>query len=277
MIFASKLGINIGLETINHPSESGVLIVCLHGFTGCKEEWSFPFNNLESKYSYLLIDLPGFGDSDKPEDIRYYSPEFFDSLLNELLTKFGLSKNILLGYSMGGRYCLNYALQFQGFLSGLILESTSAGIEDNYQREQRVRTDEQLSMKVKAEGLESFLEFWSSQELFKSQKSLPEELQNWLHENKTRTSADSIVNSLSAFGQGVMPFMGNHIKSIKLPTLAITGGLDAKYCSQMKSICEAIPQAEHHIIENSGHNTHIEKPQEFAKLVNVFIKNFIEN
>ena len=47
------------------------------------------------------------------------------------------TNSFLIGYSMGGRAALSYAVKYPEKLAGLILESTSAGIADEKLRRRK--------------------------------------------------------------------------------------------------------------------------------------------
>ena len=60
---------------------------------------------------------------------------------DEVLSQFDTYDVYLLGYSMGGRVALYYALYGSVALRGLLLESTSAGIQDEADKVERVQVD----------------------------------------------------------------------------------------------------------------------------------------
>ena len=54
----------------------------------------------------------------------------------------------LMGYSMGARLALLYALEYSSEIENLILESGSAGIESEVERQARKDADEQLALAI---------------------------------------------------------------------------------------------------------------------------------
>jgi 2-succinyl-6-hydroxy-2,4-cyclohexadiene-1-carboxylate synthase len=62
-----------------------------------------------------------------------------------------------------------------------------------------------------------------------------------------------------------------HLKEVKCKTLLITGELDTKFTNINSEIVKLFPNAEHKIIKNAGHNTHLEDPEKFIKEVNKFL------
>ena len=78
---------------------------------------------------------------------------------------------------------------------------------------------------------------------------------------------------LRGFSTGHMPDNWSRIKDIQSKTLLITGELDEKFTSLNKKAAQIFPNAHHKIIPESGHNTHLEKPEEFFILVQEFLEN----
>jgi len=70
------------------------------------------------------------------------------------------------GYSQGGRLCLQLALDRPEVVPRLVLVSASPGIADATERAARVEADERLAREIERDGVDAFLERWLSQPLF---------------------------------------------------------------------------------------------------------------
>ena len=64
---------------------SGLPIVMLHGFTGSASNWALVAERLSRHYQVIAIDILGFGNSDKPQDIESYRMENIAGDLSRLL------------------------------------------------------------------------------------------------------------------------------------------------------------------------------------------------
>jgi len=107
----------------------GDAIVLLHGMKFQAETWRElgTLEYLASRgFHCLAVDLPGFGRSSvgqaKPTEV-----------LEALITEFKLVKPILLGPSMGGRICLEFCLQQQDLVGGLVLVAP-VGVVENQEK-----------------------------------------------------------------------------------------------------------------------------------------------
>ena len=80
------------------------------------------------------------------------------------------------------------------------------------------------------------------------------------------------MNSLLGFGTGSMPDYWNMVKNINIPALLIAGANDEKFVTINKKLHEFIKHSQLEIINDCGHNVHLEKESEFVILVNNFLK-----
>lgn len=79
-------------------------------------------------YRNIVLDLPGFGRSDKPADAQY-NLDFFVANLNAFLGKIGVTKCTLLGNSLGGAISIGQALAHPDTVERLILMAPG-GVEE---------------------------------------------------------------------------------------------------------------------------------------------------
>ena len=254
-------------ESAHHSSKIPVLF--LHGFTGCAHDWNFIFDRLPSNYFPFAIDLIGHGETDSPEDEDQYTCSAIVRHINSILNHFGFEKIIIAGYSMGGRAALSFSLMNPQKIIAGIFESATAGIEDVTAKKERVEHDFLLADKIKTEGIESFMEFWLSSPMFGKLQSLQnfDDLKNMRNKN----SVTGLANSLSSFSTGLMNSYWNDLYKLEFPVLLITGENDEKFTSINKRMVQKLKLAKHKIIPQSGHNTHLEKPELFTNLVLEFL------
>src|SRR5258708_14029921 len=162
-------GVQYNIET----SGSGMAIVLLHGFTGSTKTWAQHIPELSAHHQVIAVDLLGHGQAAAPGDPARYSIECCTRDLANLFDQFGLERCYLLGYSMGGRVALHFALTYPERMLGLILESASPGIADPRERQARLASDNELSERIERDGLKAFFDYWEHLPLFASQATLP--------------------------------------------------------------------------------------------------------
>lgn len=103
---------------------SGEPIVLLHGLGATKAEFLPTVPALAPGFRTIAIDLPGFGDSDKPLRAPY-DPPFFARWVAATLDALGLDRVHLLGHSMGGRVALEMAMRHPDRIDRLVLMTPS--------------------------------------------------------------------------------------------------------------------------------------------------------
>lgn len=111
---------------------SGPSVIWLHGSgPGASGFSNFKGNYplfAEAGYRNIVLDLPGFGRSGKPDDVNY-DLDFFVSSLHGFLDKVGIDRCTLLGNSLGGAIALGATLAYPERVEKLILMAPG-GVEE---------------------------------------------------------------------------------------------------------------------------------------------------
>jgi len=267
-------GVKINLEHLKEIDKSKDYVLFLHGFTGCAEDWFPVLEQIPDKYNCIAVDIVGHGKSDAPGMQSYYSVE---SIVNQIkFVKDHLTPNkvFLLGYSMGGRIALSYASAHPEDLKGLILESASAGIKNDEERQKRYEEDLKLAEFIETHTLDEFVEMWQDQELFNTQRRFSNDKFKKIKKKKASGSKIGYANSLRGFSTGIMPPVHDKLKKIPLKVLLITGDLDSKFTGINARIAKRFFKAKHKIVRNSGHTTHLEDPKRFIEIVLNYLGQF---
>ena len=118
---------------------AGPALVLLHGFTGSSTTWADHVPVFAREFDTVAVDLLGHGASAVPIDPERYRMEHAVADLTGLLDQMNISRAAWLGYSMGGRVALQYAVAQPARVAALVLEGASPGIADPAERASRVR------------------------------------------------------------------------------------------------------------------------------------------
>lgn len=84
-------------------------VICVHGLGGTKASFLTTVAALADRHRVIALDLPGFGDSDKPLMAPYDAPYFAECVI-ALLDEIGIERAHVIGNSMGGRVAIELAL-----------------------------------------------------------------------------------------------------------------------------------------------------------------------
>ncbi len=267
-------GIFINIKVFPSKGNAKQKIFFLHGFSGSSEDWNVIAPLVDGNFQIYAIDLIGHGRSSSPDDLKFYSPNSIENQMLKIITGLSASPVYLCGYSMGGRAALNFTIKNPSLIKGLILESTTAGIEDESERQKRKKDDFSLANQIKSNSINWFAEYWMNLPIFNSQKSLSKKTLQSIYEQKLNNSVIGLSNSLKGFGTGNFPVLYEKLGKLNVKTLLITGEKDKKYVSLNKKIYSLLPNAKHIIIQNAGHNTHLEASENFISAVNNFLRSF---
>ncbi|GAA0431100.1 2-succinyl-6-hydroxy-2,4-cyclohexadiene-1-carboxylate synthase [Virgibacillus sp. AGTR] len=246
---------------------NGEPIVMLHGFTGSSRTWNYFVNKWKNKWTLITIDLPGHGKTKAKEKSMEACCKDLDALFNALK----LSSFCLLGYSMGGRTAISYAIHYPEKIKALLLESTSPGIDTLEERVQRQENDRILANRILEQGLDWFVSYWENIPLFQSQTSLPLEIKQSVRYERHMQSKTGLADSLLHMGTGFQPSWWDALARLTKPVLLLAGELDKKYCELMKEMDNRFPQSLLTIVSEAGHAIHVEKPEIFGKIVSEYI------
>ena len=252
-------------------SGQGSALVMLHGFTGSAVTWDFLRPALEERHRLIAVDLPGHGRSSSPSDPGRYSLDRLAVDLSALLDSLEVQRAAIMGYSMGGRAALRFAVAQPNRISALILESTSPGLSDAAERDARATSDALLADAIERDGVEAFVSRWERLPLWQSQRAMPDAGRRALREQRLANSARGLANSLRGAGSGAYQDVLNVARGIASPALIIVGELDTKYVELGRQLAHAIPNATIQIVDNCGHAVHFEKPDSFAASVAAFL------
>ena len=270
-MFIKYSDIQLNIETIINNKSSGESVFFLHGFTGCALDWAPVVSSLNKKFNYYLIDFVGHGKSDSPKENYYYYIDSIVNQLKEIILSITSSKIILAGYSMGGRIALNFAIQNISLLKGLIIESSTWGISEENLREERILRDEKLAEFIENNPIDKFIDYWMNIDLFNTQRRFSNEMLSQIREHKLENNKTGLANTLRCSGQGSMKPLYNYLKDIPVRTMLISGELDTRYTDINDQMVKLFTIAEHKVIKNAGHNTHLEEPHRFIVEINNFL------
>lgn len=102
----------------------GEPVVMIHGLGATKASFLPTINALAPSYRAIALDLPGFGDAQKPLRAAYDAPFFARSVI-DVLDELGLARVHLMGHSLGGRVALEVALRNPKRLQSMTLITPS--------------------------------------------------------------------------------------------------------------------------------------------------------
>ena len=244
--------------------------VLLHGFMGSAAAWGDRIVDgfTSAGLTPVLVDLPGHG-----RDVGRSDPTAFT--LESVLAHVGRAGDWptdLVGYSMGGRIALHFAVAFPDRVRKLVLESASPGLATEQERRARRMTDDALAERVLREGVPAFVDEWEARPLFQSRASLPPRVRERQRALRLANDAASLAQTLRGLGTGSLPSLWGRLPEIAAPTLLVVGALDRKYVEIARLMAEAMPDARVVEARRAGHTVHLERPDTWLAAATEFLR-----
>lgn len=236
---------------------SGPPLAWLHGFTQTRSSARQFRTILAGHHEVLTLDLPGHGIA---ASVAASLPEIAALVLDALPAE----PLVLGGYSFGARVALHVALNDPSRLRALIVLSTSRGLADPHERQQRRERDEALADHLIEVGAETFFDEWLAQPLFSTLGAHSE--------TDTRSrDASGLASSLRWAGTGTQEWLGERLASLDVATLALAGELDAKFVAEARAIAQTLRHGAYASIAGAGHAAHLEQPEQVARAIENFL------
>ncbi len=258
-------GIEVHYEVHNARQEQ--TIVFLHGFTGSTRTWDEVIEQLPTTHRLITIDLVGHGQTGAPKLLRYYSMQEQVEILEAFFEWKQIEQFDLIGYSMGGRVALSYAMNYPQRIHTLILENASPGLKTIEEREQRIQLDHLLADRIEQRGIVDFVDYWQDIPLFQTQKLLSEEKQHAIRQERLNQQEIGLANSLRGMGTGQQNSYWPELSKFEKNVVLLNGELDSKFITISEQMKGIFPNAQQIVVPKVGHAIHVENPQSFATIV----------
>jgi pimeloyl-ACP methyl ester carboxylesterase len=229
-------------ESIGDKPET---LLILHGWMRSLNEWLPTAKDLSKKYRIILLDLPGFGSTPKPN----YTFSIYDyaSFVEHFLDKLEVKKVTFVGHSFGGRI-------------GIILAAKTDRINK--------------LVLVDAAGVEKRTAFAKTKiAIFKTAKILlPKNLAEKLRYKLGSPDYKSAGAMRAIFIKVVNEDLSYLLSKISIPTLLIWGNNDTEVEKwKTKKMKQTIENSKLKVVWGSGHSPHLEKPHEFSEIIRDYL------
>jgi 2-succinyl-6-hydroxy-2,4-cyclohexadiene-1-carboxylate synthase len=238
---------------------------------GSSEDWREVTSALGDQFRCLAVDLPGHGGAVGLPPEAYTIEGAARTVLDLLDAELGVERPAVVGYSMGGRLALYLALRHPERCAGLFAESASPGLEDAAERRARREADERRASELEAGDLEGFLVSWYRQPLFAS-LARREGMVEALIDTRRRNDPRELARSLRGMGTGSQPSLWGELAGLRIPTLAIAGGLDERYVGIANRMASSSPRVRVGVVPGAGHNVRLEAPEAYLASLQGFLQ-----
>jgi len=250
----------------NDVGEGNIPVIFLHGYPFDKSMWKGQLDILKSTNRAIACDIRGFGKS-KDEQTPLSIDLFCDDLLS-FMDKLDVQKAIICGLSMGGFISLNAMKKFPERFKALILCDTQCIADTAEVKEDRYKAIEQINLDGAGVFNEKFVKSVFCSDSLTNKVELVENLRSIVSAN----SKAIITAGLTALAERSETC--SILNAIHIPTLIICGRED-----EVTPLIESEFMHKHiegsilKIIDNAGHVSNLEQPDEFNKYLIDFLNS----
>lgn len=255
----------------------------LHGFLGLPEDWNATVQYLTQKLQtqikqklvfFHLVDYMNHPNLGPHHRFENWGENFNSFALKTIGSdEFKKSKNILIGYSLGGRLGLHAFFNSPHFWDHLICISTHPGMNLStplVERTQRYNNDSQWAIRFLKDDFDQVVHDWNQQSVLKS-----------LSVSRSKSSFD--IKSLSlALTQWSLSKQKDFSTLIQQQLINknkkmdwIAGTQDEKFMNLAQELKSLSPNLNFSSIESSGHRVLFENPKHLSELILKTILNFL--
>jgi len=256
-----------GLQLHYLDEGEGPVVLWLHGSgPGASGYSNFKGNYphfCEAGYRNIVLDLPGFGRSDKPDDVEYRL-EFFVEALNLFLQELAIKSCTLLGNSLGGAIALGQALAYPETVDKLILMAPG-GVEER-------------ETYFQMEGIKRMVEVYGSgpmgvaemREVMSLQLYDASQLQD---EILAERAAVAVTQPANLFSTMLVPNMTERLHELRCPVLGFWGTNDVfNPPAGTFKFLDNVPEARFLLLNRCGHWVQVEHENLFNRTCLDFLK-----
>lgn len=245
-----------------YEAGQGPAVILLHGTASSAEVWVSNIGPLVKNFHVYALDQIGFGHSDKP--LMDYKIATFVDFLREFMQVVNIPKATLIGHSTGAWIAAQFTIDHPEMVERLVL-ADATGIppaNTSPSGEQQRKPDFSFASLAATHNL--------LESAYYNKKLVSDELVRRVFQ--MHIQINDIYTTQRLVSSRAAEYLGEKLSSIHAPTLLIWGRQDELVpLTAGEQYHKAISQSQMVVIDECGHLSPREKPQEFNKAVLVFL------
>ncbi len=255
---------NITVSYTDEGADNLPVIIFIHGFPFNKETWDKQVVAFKENFRVIAYDVRGHGKSYLGTDD--FTIELFVKDLLSLMDALDIENTVLCGLSMGGYIALKAMENHPHRFDALVLCDTNCKADSPEAKEKRMKAIES----IRENGIEKFaddsLKNFFAQQSYTTKKELVAEVKEII----VTTTEKSVIRTLLALSKRKETC--TTLWKIKVPVLILVGEEDKiTPPDTAKFMHEEINGSVMSIIENAGHLSNLENPDQFNEHIKKFL------
>lgn len=253
-----KTGVRLRYAEQGDPN--GPQIILLHGYTDSSFSYSRVLPSLNKKYHVYALDLRGHGDSERPAS--GYKLTDFAADVRAFMDQKGMKRATIVGHSMGSFIAQRLATLAPERVERLVLIGSATTL----------RNETVLDLQKAVNALEDpvpvkFVREFQASTVY---QPLPDEFMDRVVKESLKVPARVWRATIAGFFSYDRP----QLDRIKAPTLILWGDKETIFLRpEQDSLVRTLAQAELKVYPETGHALHWERPEQFVKDLEDFIRS----
>lgn len=249
----------------NQQGKGKPAVIFIHGWANPKEIWDDQVNHFAQKYRAIAVDLYGVGES--RNNRSDWSMEAFGKDIVSVVNKLKLKEVVLVGFSMGTTVAIEAAKQLPEEVIGVVLVDDLMDPDIKYPPEVVAFMDSLMMDLVNDMTNEKLLTYG----FYKNNPDAHfQRLQDIYPDTVSQTGWNE---SLRGYFNWINETLTKSLKELKVPVVAINSDMEPTNVEAWKNY---IPSFQAKIMTDVGHLVFWENPDEFNRLLEESIQEFVK-
>lgn len=255
------------------PSGAAEAAVFVHGNPGSSRDWERLVAAVGEHGRAVALDMPGFGQADKPDTFDYtiegYA-DFFDAALTEL----GVERAHVIMHDFGGPFGLAWATRHPEAFASAVLINTGVLIDYRWHVLARVWRTPVLGELFQATATRPGFRLLLRRG---NPRGLPREFVDRMYDDYDRGTRRAVLRLYRATPPNLLAARAARLRTLDRPALVIWGAADPYLpVEQAERQRESFPHARVVVLERSGHWPFADDPQAVERAVVPFLRERFE-
>jgi haloalkane dehalogenase len=257
-----------------HYTEAGQgdPVLLLHGFPTSSHLYRNVLPEIAKTHRAIAPDLPGYGLSEKPLDVKY-DYELYADTLSAFLDALGIEKTHLVVHDLGGPAGLYWAVHNPTRVKSIVILNTLVFPDVHW-------TVTAFLLSLRTPGLRDFLVspkgLVATMKLgvFHKDRMNRQTLTPYTAPFETKPARKALIKAGGGLGIGGLATIAKGLPTLEAPLRLIYGENDRvlpDVAKTMKRVKDLRPEAELTSLENCGHFLQEDEPQRIGELISEFV------
>ena len=238
-------------------------LVLIHGWTMNNDSWRAQVPTLVKRNRVLVLDLPGHGESDKPQ--TKYSMDYFARAVDAVMRDAKVKRAVLVGHSMGTPIARQFYRKYpEKTVAIVIVDGALRPFGDKAMMDKMIGGLRAPTYRATIDQMFGMM----------TGPGLPVEAQERIKSSSSNTPQHVLVSAME--GMADTAIYGDD--KINVPVLAVMAK-NPFFPPNLDEVYRTLaPNLEYYMWDGVGHFLHMERPQEFNRAVLTFLdKNKLLN